>query len=188
MRKNKKIKNSVFILGFLAILSCKAQSPIISIVDYAINDYVDLVDGSYLKDVENKFAPFVGTWKWEIGTSSLELQISKLEMVYSGGFYQDLLIGKYRYVKDGVEKFNSLSFNITANNVWGYSYALFWGNGYDEDNYKQFVITDLEKNLHCYLGVELTTPTEVAWKVWRQDKEEQPDGFTFPTEVILAKL
>lgn len=181
------MKNILFILSLVAILNCKAQSPIISTVDWANNDDIDLVDGSYLKDVENKFAPFIGTWKWEDGTSSLEIQFSKFEMILSGDIYRDLLIGKYRYVEDGIEKFNSLVLDLNSDNVNGYSYALIYGSGYAEDNYKQFVITDLAKNLHCYLAVELTTPTEATWRVWRQDGGKQPSGFTFPTEVVLIK-
>lgn len=181
------MKNILFILNLIVILSCKAQSPIISTVDFANNDDIDLVDGCYFKDVENKFTPFIGTWKWESGTSSLEIQFSKLEMVPSEDIYEDLLIGKYRYVEDGVEKFNSLILDINTENIWRNAYALIWGSGYSQDNYKQFEIKDLAKNLHCYLEVELTTPTEATWRVWRQDGGKQPDGFTFPTELTLTK-
>ncbi|WP_299367823.1 DUF6705 family protein [Winogradskyella sp.] len=54
-----------------SFLSCKAQSPIISTVDFKNDDdnNIDLVDGCYLKDVENKFNPSIGTWIWEDGNA-----------------------------------------------------------------------------------------------------------------------
>ena len=60
--------------------TCKAQTPIISTVDFDNDDSIELTDGSYLKDVENKFEPFIGTWLWEDGDSVLEIQFSKLEI------------------------------------------------------------------------------------------------------------
>ncbi|TXD64087.1 hypothetical protein ESX12_16660 [Polaribacter glomeratus] len=170
-------------------MSCKAQLPIISTVDFANDEdnNIELFTGSYLKDVENKFAPFIGTWKWESGTSLLEVEFLKVEMVYDGETYEDYLIGKYRYVDNGVEKHNSLGVNITPNNVNGYSLYLIRGGGYEKDNYKELSMNDLKKNIWCNLYITLTTPTEAKWKVRRTDGNIPTGGFTFPTEVTLIK-
>ena len=65
------MKNIIFTIALITVFSCKAQSPIISTVDFANDEdnNIELFNGAYLKDVENKFAPFIGTWKWESGTS-----------------------------------------------------------------------------------------------------------------------
>tara|TARA_B100000795_G_C22594891_1_gene358893 strand:- start:61 stop:618 length:558 start_codon:yes stop_codon:yes gene_type:complete len=184
------MKNILFIIALITVLSCKAQLPIISTVDWANDDddNIELINGCYLKDVENKFAPFIGTWKWESGNSILEIEFLKVEMVYDGEIYRDHLIGKYRYVDDnGIEKHNSLSVNITPDNVSGYSFYLIRGSGYSRDNYKQFSISDLKKNIWCNLYITLTTPTEAKWKVRRTDGNIPTGGFTFPTELTLIK-
>ena len=185
------MKNIIFISALIISLSCKAQLPIISTVDWANDDdnNIELIDGCYLKDVENKFAPFIGTWKWESGTSLLEIEFLKVEKVYNdkSKYYSDFLVGKYRYVDNGIEQHNSLDVNITAENVWGYSYYLITGSGYAEDNYKQFGMNDLKKNIWCNLYITLTTPTQAKWKLRRTDGNIPTGGFTFPSELILIK-
>tara|TARA_B110000238_G_scaffold197625_1_gene240560 strand:+ start:20 stop:574 length:555 start_codon:yes stop_codon:yes gene_type:complete len=183
------MKNIIFTIALITVFSCKAQSPIISTVDFANDEdnNIELFNGAYLKDVENKFAPFIGTWKWESGTSLLEVEFLKVEMVYDGDYYSDYLVGKYRYVDNGIEKHNSLDVNITPDNVKGYSLYLIRGSGYNKDNYKQFRINDLKKNIWCNLYITLTTPTQAKWKLRRTDGNIPTGGFTFPSELILIK-
>jgi len=70
-------------------------------------------DNVYFKDVDNNFTPYVGTWKYINGTDTLTIVLQKKEMVYSPvgtrEEYLDYLIGEYKYVKNGVEKVNTLS-------------------------------------------------------------------------------
>jgi hypothetical protein len=184
------MKNLFITLIVLFTYSCKAQSPIISTVDWENDDNgnIELTQGCYLKDVENKFAPFLGTWKWVNGNSILEIQFLKIEMVYNGDYYSDMLVGKYRFVdSNGIEKHNSLNVNLNNQNVLGYSYYLIRGSGYDTDYTKLFRITDLKKNAHCNLEFTLLSPTQAEWKIWRYDGKKQPSGFTFPEDLILIK-
>jgi hypothetical protein len=185
------MKNILFILSFLAILSCKAQSPIISTVDWTNDDNgdIELVDGCYLKDIENKFTPFIGIWKWENGNSVLEIEFYKLEMVFDGEIYEDYLVGKYRYVdSSGAQLINSLDYDINTTNMHRRLHDIIYGSGYVTDTSMQFSIRDIaNNNLYCYLDFTLTTPTEAIWKIWRTDGGSQPSGFTFPTEVTLTK-
>ena len=82
-----------------------AQSPVIDLLDWE----GEVIPGFYHKDVHNKLNPFAGTWLYTNGNTSLKIVLVKKVMVYDGEFYEDLLIGEYRYVENGVEKFNSLA-------------------------------------------------------------------------------
>lgn len=182
------MKKLVTILTVLFALNCKAQNPIISTVEYDENDEIELTDGCYLKDVENKFNPFIGTWVWEDGNARLEIIFEKIEMVFDGDYYEDMLIGRYKFItSNGEVKHNSLSLNLTNENVLNYSYQLIRGGGYYSDTSFEFRISDLHKNVHCDLFFELTSPTEANWKIQRQDGRDQLGGFTFPTELTLSK-
>ena len=176
------------LLAMITTLSCKSQSPIISTVEYDLNDDIELTDGCYLKDVENKYNPFIGTWVWEEGNARLEIVFEKIEMVYINklNFYEDKLIGKYRFIdSNGEEKHNSLNLDITYQNV--FSYQLISGGGYYTDTTFVFQIADLHKNAHCKLFFELISPTQATWRIQRRDGRDQPEGFTFPTELIVIK-
>jgi hypothetical protein len=184
------MKQILILISILFALSCKAQNPIISTVEFNDNDDIELNNGVYLKDVENKFTPFIGTWVWENGNERLEIEFEKIEMVYDNkaNYYEDILIGKYKFTdNNGVEKHNSLNLNITNQNYWNHTYHLIRGGGYDTDTSLNFQISDLHKNAHCYMFFKLVSPTQATWKVQREDGRDQPGGFTFPTELTLTK-
>lgn len=88
----------------LLALSCKAQSPVVPIDTYR----QDTTLGAYFKDLNNELNPFVGTWKYTNGNTFFTITIAKEEMIYNGKYYEDLLVGEYRYVENGVEKVNTL--------------------------------------------------------------------------------
>lgn len=182
------MKQILTLMTILFVLSCKAQSPIISTVEYDENDDIELTDGCYLKDVGNKYNPFIGTWVWEDGNARLEIVFEKIEQVFEGDYYEDMLLGKYKYINSsGEEKHNSLNLNLTNQNVLGFAYYLIRGGGYYTDTSFVFQISDLHKNAHCKLFFELISPTQANWRVQRRDGRDQVGGFTFPTELTLTK-
>lgn len=201
----------LIIITIITIISCKAQSPIISIEDDSNNDDFT-AENAYVKDINNKFNPFFGEWKWEdtATNTSFTIVFSKIEMVYDGDYYEDVLIGKYRFIKNGVELFNSL--NLTGVNattlgngsIWG---KLIYSSVYDSDNEISFSIYDNIKNKYCRSQVTLLTPiltdfngmniVQVGAQLrWRLRFGEGPfideqfspyDYFSLPANVILIK-
>ena len=200
------MKKIIFILTIIATLSCKAQSPIISMVDYENNDDLELTDGCYLKDVENKFQPFVGTWEWTDGSSTFTIVIEKLELVFKphSNIYSDYLIGKYKYVENGVEIVNTLNDVVNASNMWNGATVSMWNAGYDSDTVSRFSLKDFGKqkrgNAKFVLTEYLTdigdgsiVATKAQWTL--KDIEKSPltaydpstAGFSMPTNVELTK-
>jgi len=89
----------------LLVLSCKAQN-IVPI--YNVNGVELPEDEAYLKDVDNDYNPYVGTWKWESGNNSLTIIFNKVEQYTSSvGDYSDLLVGEYQYIENSVELVNT---------------------------------------------------------------------------------
>lgn len=92
-----------------SILSCNAQI----IVQSKQNFYTDTPDGGYYQDTNNLLDPYIGTWLFTNGTTSLTMKLRKIVNHYNGKFYTDLLIGEYQYVENGIEKLNTFDqFNI----------------------------------------------------------------------------
>lgn len=98
----RNIINLIFI--FFAI-SCKAQTPIIDISD---DDGSYEIDNAYYKDTQNLLNPFVGTYIYTNGNDTLKIVLQKKEMSFWYNHYEDLIIGEYQYIEDGVEKSNTL--------------------------------------------------------------------------------
>ena len=85
----------------------------------------DLPEGTYYKDLNNDLNKFEGTWKWENGNNSFTIVLEKKEQILfsRSNQYNDLLIGEYKYVENGVEIVNSLA-RLQDNSVVGLSHYL----------------------------------------------------------------
>jgi hypothetical protein len=105
--KHKNMKKILYIIPILILaFSCKAQSPIINIEDQTGDD----IEGAYYKDTNNLLDPFVGTYIYTNGNTSLKIVLQKKTMSSMNNYYfEDLLIGEYQYVENGVEKVNTLN-------------------------------------------------------------------------------
>ncbi len=206
------MKNILIVLTMIIFttLSCKAQSPIISIEQDDIND--DTEENVYVKDLDNIFTPYFGTWKWEDTSTntSFTIEFSKIEMVYDGVYYEDLLIGKYRFIKNGLEIFNSLNVDVNINNInTGFirGKILYSDSGYISNTIFDFQIYDNIKEKYCKSQIELLTPlleipdgtttTEVGAQLqWRLSLRNAPyvdnefsmyDYTSYPEFIILTK-
>lgn len=100
-------KYITLILSFTVLTNCKAQSPIFNISDPgALNS----TRGSYYKDTNNELDAFVGTYLYSSGNTSLKIILQKKIMSSMNGYYyEDLIIGEYQYIKDGIEKTNTIN-------------------------------------------------------------------------------
>ena len=98
----KKIK---YIFIFAIGVSCHAQSPIVNILD----DTSSAITNTYYKDVNNLLNQFEGTYLYTNGNTSLKIVLIKKIQQFNGRYYEDLIIGEYQYIKDGIEKGNTLS-------------------------------------------------------------------------------
>jgi hypothetical protein len=101
------MKNIITIAAaILTFLSCKAQSPILNM---EIDTKSNAPNNSYYKDVNNVLNNFEGTWLYTNGNTSLNIILVKSTQYYNGKYYEDLLVGGYQYIENGVEKINTLS-------------------------------------------------------------------------------
>ncbi|WP_299337952.1 DUF6705 family protein [uncultured Psychroserpens sp.] len=110
----------IFIISFC---SCKAQSPIVDIESSSEG----LPTGAYFKDNLNKLGKFAGTWTYTNGNTSFTIQLVKIEQYHQregqGKFFEDVLIGEYKYVENGIEIINTLS-NINNTSINPYSHLI----------------------------------------------------------------
>ncbi|RWX01056.1 DUF6705 family protein [Flavobacterium cerinum] len=114
------MKRLILFLIILPFWNCKAQSPIKSLYNDPQEE-----NGAYYKDFNNELDTFVGTWKYTNGSTSLTITLKKKVMqFFSDGdvnFYEDILIGEYKYIENGVEKINTLSQLLVDKNPYKYN-------------------------------------------------------------------
>lgn len=89
----------------LIFYSCKAQSPIVSLDELGWKN----TNNAYYKDIDNVLNNFEGTWLYANGNTSLKIILVKSTQYFNGKYYEDLLIGGYQYIDNGIEKINTLT-------------------------------------------------------------------------------
>ncbi len=98
-----------------------AQIPIINTIDVnGIATRMDSPTGTYLKDINFTFEPFLGVWKYQNGNEILIIKLEKVEQYLDPEFstYYDFIKGNYSYSNDGGNTFvvNTIQQNIGNNN------------------------------------------------------------------------
>lgn len=118
----KTINRILFILFVITVISCKAQSIIVPI---GSGDSFEKDPNYYLKDVNNEFGKFEGTWKYQNGNNSITFKLKKEEHYQASDDYNyiDLLVGEYQFIENGIEKANTLS-DIDNTEISGYDHKI----------------------------------------------------------------
>ncbi len=116
------------IISILTFISCKAQI-------VGIEEQTSEEAGYYYKDLNNVLDLFEGTYLYNNGNTSFEIILQKkVASSRNGIFTEDLLIGGYQYIKNGVEQTNTLnSINTFQSN--GRFYPIN-GNNINEGKYR----------------------------------------------------
>lgn len=83
----------------------KSQSVVIDISKSGIGQ----PNGYYRKDMNNILNQFEGTYLYGNGNTSLKIVLVKKIKQFNSSYYEDLIIGEYQYIVNGVEKMNTLS-------------------------------------------------------------------------------
>ncbi|MFN7013808.1 MAG: DUF6705 family protein [Bacteroidia bacterium] len=118
------MKKIFLIAAISSIFSCKAQRGSFyetvgledSSVEYALT-------GKYYKDLNNTLNNFTGTYLYTNGATSFKIILQKkIESSINDRYKEDILIGSYQYVENGVEKINVLNdINNNYPNGWKYN-------------------------------------------------------------------
>jgi hypothetical protein len=188
------MKTQIIIFAILlTALSCKAQTVTINQTTYDVDQRQD---GMYLKDIDNILGRFIGTWKWQNGNSTFEVVFTKSEMNQNViGGYSDDIVGKYKYIENGVLKANNLNETYTGlyNPIIG---------GFEQSNHNHLNIgfTDYVNHKSGSGYFELisgTNPQQAKWyakgsggaKFLEPGDSPSTPGFTLPIidEIILVK-
>jgi hypothetical protein len=144
------MKKRHIIIALLLVLSTfKTNAQIIKdISDY---DGDVRVQGAYYKDTQNKLLQYLGTYVYTNGATSLKFVFKKALHKNRDLYTEDVLVGEYQYIENGVEKANTLGkfdLNYSADDVWKHS--IDGNNIYDAQTYCDDCYPNEE---HLYAGL-----------------------------------
>jgi hypothetical protein len=104
------------ILIFITALSCKAQTPIFDIED--LNNITKDIYGAYYKDTHNQLNSYEGIYIYNQAGKYLKIVLQKKVMSNMNNYYyEDLIIGEFQYIENGVQKANTLDKLLNNNYI-----------------------------------------------------------------------
>lgn len=102
------MKNIYLILILLFSNLVRSQT-IIDIRDSTYSGVTNTFYDYYKKDLNNLLDPFQGTYIYANGNTSFKIVLKKMIKQPEGLHFEDMIIGEYQYIENGVEKLNTLS-------------------------------------------------------------------------------
>jgi hypothetical protein len=107
------MKNICVLLIILTSVLFKSQSVIVDIEEAGLG----LPSDYYRKDINNLLNAFHGTYVYSNGNNTFKIVLNKMIKQADGFHFDDMIIGEYQYIENGVEKINTLSnLNVVYNN------------------------------------------------------------------------
>lgn len=204
--KNVIMKKIFYILLLsLSFINCKAQT-----ISMTTTNYNNIPNGAYIKDLDGKLNSFAGTWKWTNGSDEFILKLVKVEMYNSSGlneYYEDKIMGGYKFTQSGIEIVNTLTFNTSfnPNDITTFdSYAPILSNLHSPFDTLTMIFSDKIKGKVCHASLELISPlvlpngnfssTQAQFKLWNREtwniNGDNPvdQSFILPTNIIMTKI
>ena len=194
------MKNIIkLLLLMIAATSCKAQNT------YSLSSFQPkhLRNNNYIKDTQNIYNNFAGTWQWTNGNSTFTIKLQKVEYwkMPNDNYYEDLIMGGYKYIDNGNLVVDKLIFTTsfpnpaTAATAAGYT-KMQGGVIYPNVNKAIMIVSDVIKGKSCMAELTLipgSTP-QIIWHLhdyenYRPASEgNKPLDFSIPTDVTLTKI
>lgn len=185
------------VLLMLLIGYAKAQKTV-SLSSYTTDD---LKPGNYIKDTNGILDPFVGIWKYQNGNEIFTVKIDKViktNLSDTNEYYQDKLLGGYKYEKNGVVLVDKLSFNY---NIFDFNnFAILLGGIRSGSNLTNanLIGSDLINHKNVRISIDLISSNQIEWKlsgienfrvVRASDPPTPPSipGFGIPNNITLTK-
>lgn len=203
------MKTLKFILAFVFTTNCIGQEiSLIPIIDIS-ESRLSLTPPYYIQDTNGLLNPFSGTYIYTNGTTIFKIVLEKKENQFNGSYYEDLIIGEYQYIYNGVEKSNTLpSLNTVYSNQRVHNID---GNTVVNNNFRYWLcpscaptekrlfgsIRDNTTNRYARIIIRRTTESgievikikilHVSGKAYNE-ADGQPEQFSLPVgEITLIK-
>lgn len=95
------MKHNIFLYIIIVLFStsCKAQQ------QFPLNTYYENIpDNSYIKDINNEYNKFIGTWKATLGSKEVYIYITKQEnrliTILNKSYYSDVLLMRHEILNN----------------------------------------------------------------------------------------
>lgn len=169
-----------------------SQSPILPLN----TSYDDIPNNAYLKDLDNRFTPYVGTWVFQQGNTKVTIKFQKvMDYIALGAgphYYTDRLRGNYKVEKNGIVVYNNLGEPIKD--------ARITGSGYGTGNIHLLYIDYLKCSIWGDAEIWIDANGKLNWSMYMSNptpylldecpeyyNEDFFDSMTLPYQMVLTK-
>jgi hypothetical protein len=159
--------------------------------------YFDMPPGTYIKDIDNTFTKFLGTWKWQESNQILIFKLEKVTKYHYTQFdtYDDFIKGNYSYSTDNGLTYvvNTINQNIGNDNPE--TNAMYTGGTNSQEFIKLSYIDALIAKTGCFAEFTFinNSSNQMKFRLFNPHKgyispEVPPSpNFSIPSSGVLTK-
>lgn len=154
--------------------------------------------GTYIKDINNVFTPYIGIWKYQNGNEILTIKLEKVTKYYDPKFkvYFDFIKGNYSYTIDGGNTYIINTLTNNPNNTPEGNPIYTSDPTFSENIFGfNFIMKDLIKNKSCRASLQFyqNNSNQIYFKLQPSkhfesfDEEQILNNESIPINIILTK-
>lgn len=184
------MKNIFLILLTLIFLSCKAQT-------YPLRTFTNIPENSYLKDTNDEFQAYEGTWKATWNNKIIYVTFKEVEHFYNTTLkqYRDILIARFKVTNlNGQILFDNTNLPDNEVKIEGQKFRKI------DDKYS-FIYIDMDlcdRSGDIRINFTDATKTKLQWSYSQDENFIEPDCFYYsyalqdypqplPNNIVLVK-
>lgn len=184
------MKNIILIISILITFSCKSQI-------YPLRTFTPIPDNAYLKDINNEFNDYEGTWKGQWNNKIIYLKLNKITNKYFSSIneFRDLLVGRFKTTDlNGNILFDNMNISNDKVKIYGTYFRQI------DDKYQLFYndIDMCNRVGDILINFTDSTKTQLQWHYAQGENFIDSDCFYFgwpqanipqplPEDIILTK-
>lgn len=100
---------NLYLILFIVFSNLSSSQTIVDITNTSFSFSTNTYYNYYKKDLNNVLDPFQGSYVYTNGNNSFKIILKKMIKQPVGLHFEDLIIGEYQYIENGIEKVNTLA-------------------------------------------------------------------------------
>jgi hypothetical protein len=188
-----------FILTFIIIhllqINSFAQVPISNTIPVESKTFLDCTPGTYLKDINGIYNPYLGNWTWTNGNEKITFTFKKITQYYWAEFftYADFVVADYKYTNaNGIVIIDTSLITNGSTNIE--DYKMFSGGGISNNKFPfSFKDVLLSKSGRIIFTLSNTNPNQMSYKLENFGQSVPvgtpfvTDDFSIPDNITVTK-
>lgn len=178
------MKKNILIIVLISFCSfyIYSQIPVTNTIAVESETFLDCTPGTYLKDINGIYIPYLGNWSWTNGNEKITFTFKKITQYYWAKYhaYGDFIVADYKYTNaNGIVIIDTSLITNGSTNIKDYK---MFSAGINDDKFPfSFKDVVISKSGRIIFTLNNTNPNQMSYKL-ENFGQSLPVGTPFVTD------